>query len=106
MFDIGPAEIAVIVIVAILVFGPDKLPEFARQAGRMLRTVRQMADNAKSDLSREFGDDYTSLRDDLRGLDPRRMLEDDEDDDLPRRSTKKPKPLESGEPAPFDVDAT
>ncbi|MBW9206781.1 Sec-independent protein translocase protein TatB [Mumia sp. zg.B53] len=109
MFDVGVAEMAVIVIVAVLVFGPERLPEFARQLGRLVRTVRQMADNAKADLQREMGDDFTSLRDDIRGLDPREMMKGTLDDDDPTSnpsSRATSRPLEPGEPAPFDVDAT
>ena len=75
MFDIGPAEIVVIAIVAIVVFGPDKLPQFARQAGRFLRTARRMMDDAKSDLAAEMGDDLDGLKDlNLRELDPREIV--------------------------------
>ncbi|MFD1826021.1 MULTISPECIES: sec-independent translocase [Mumia] len=112
--DIGVAEILVIAIVAIVVFGPDRLPDFARQLGRFVRTVRQMADNAKSDLQREMGDDFTTLRDELKGLDPREMVKGAVDDDesatpsAPSGTTASPaqKRLEPGEPPPFDVDAT
>ena len=55
MFGMGVPEIAVIVVVALLVFGPEKLPEIAKQAGGFVRTLRQMADNAKNDLGREMG---------------------------------------------------
>ncbi|WP_370618215.1 sec-independent translocase [Mumia sp. Pv 4-285] len=117
MWDIGLPEMLVIAIVAIVVFGPERLPEFARTLGRWVRTVRQMADNAKADLQREMGDDFTSLRDELKGLDPREMIKGAVDDDEPDRPSdgdaksgpaKSPgqRPLEAGEPAPFDVDAT
>ena len=46
MFGIGPLELVVIAIVAVVVFGPDRLPEFARTAGRLLRQVRQMVTTA------------------------------------------------------------
>ncbi|MGH1562063.1 sec-independent translocase [Mumia sp. DW29H23] len=113
MFDVGVPEMLVIAIVAIVVFGPERLPEFARTLGRWVRTVRQMADNAKSDLQREMGDDFTSLRDEIRGLDPREMMKGTLDDDEPTSNpsshgTSRPtqRPLDPGEPAPFDVDAT
>jgi len=46
----GPMEIAVILIVALMIFGPGKLPEVAGQAGKMLRDFKKMT----ADLSDEF----------------------------------------------------
>lgn len=109
MFDIGLPEIAVILVVAVLVFGPERLPDFARQLGRLVRTVRQMADNAKADLQREMGTDFDEIRDELRGLDPRQAFRESIDSDPPVPQTPAPgrqRPLEPGEPAPYDVDAT
>lgn len=111
MFGMGWPEIMVIVIVAVLIFGPDKLPDLARQAGRFLRTARQMADNAKTDLVREMGDDFAGLKDlDLRNLDPREIVrrnivEAMETDDPPvvRDGLR---PLRDGEAAPYDGEAT
>ena len=42
MFDIGLPEFMVLAIVAMFVFGPDRLPDVARQAGRLLRQARNM----------------------------------------------------------------
>src|SRR5687768_1529805 len=46
----GPMEIAVILIVALMIFGPGKLPEVASQAGKMMRDFKRMT----ADLSDEF----------------------------------------------------
>lgn len=46
----GPMEIAVILVVALMIFGPGKLPEVAGQAGKMLRDFKKMT----ADLSDEF----------------------------------------------------
>lgn len=39
--NIGPAELLVIFVVALLVFGPNKLPEIGRQVGRAVRELRR-----------------------------------------------------------------
>lgn len=106
----GWPELLVVGIVAVFVFGPDRLPDLAKQAGRFLRTARQMMDNAKADLSNELGDDFAELRDlNLRDLDPREIVRrnvvdamQSEPDSLPAGK----KPLRSGEVPPFDADAT
>jgi sec-independent protein translocase protein TatB len=108
MFDIGLPEFLVLAVVALFVFGPDKLPDVARQAGRMLRSARQMLTQAKSQLSDELGPEFADL--DLSDLNPRslvkkHLLDDlDADDDKPARPGHRP--LDRGEAAPYDVDAT
>jgi len=106
VFDVGLPEILVLLLVAIFVFGPDRLPEVARQAGKFVRTARVMIDNARREISDELGTDAAGLRD----LDPREMVRKhvldvvDEDDDLPRRPGHRP--LAAGERPPYDYDAT
>ena len=113
MFGMGWAEIAVIVIVGLLVFGPDKLPGMAKQAAGLVRTVRQMADNAKNDLGRELGQDFSNV--DLSNLDPRevvrRNLLDTPSSSSPSSSAPSPtarsgRILRPGERPPFDTEAT
>jgi sec-independent protein translocase protein TatB len=110
MFGVGLPELAVIAFVAILVFGPDKLPDFARQAGRMARKVREFANEARDELREELGPEYADL--DFKDLDPRTIvrkhiieaMNDAEDDARPKR--KGLRPLKAGELPPYDVDAT
>jgi sec-independent protein translocase protein TatB len=88
MFGMGWPEIGLILVVALLLFGPEKLPELARQAGGFVRTVRQMADNAKN-------------------LDPREIVRRNFlDDDTTPAATKETRILRPGERPPFDSEAT
>ena len=78
MLDIGLGEMALIAVLALLVFGPDRLPKVAADAARMLRQVRQMAVAARRDLADAAGlaDDpeLSQAVRDIRDLDPRRAL--------------------------------
>lgn len=47
---VGPAEILVILIVGLLVFGPQRLPEVGRQVGAALRELRKMQDAVRGEL--------------------------------------------------------
>ena len=47
----GPAEIAVILVVALIVFGPKRLPEVGRQVGAAMRELRKMQDAVKAELA-------------------------------------------------------
>jgi sec-independent protein translocase protein TatB len=106
MFGVGLPELMVIALVAILVFGPDKLPDFARQAGRLVRQVKQFADNARDDIRAELGPEHADFE--LSDLDPRRALQRfvhdawDQPDERPALGS----PLAPGEKPPYDADAT
>jgi len=106
MFGMGWSEIVLIGIVGVLVFGPDKLPEFARQSARFIRTVRRMAQDAKDDLGRELGHDLSGLE--LRDLDPREVVRRTilEDSPPPIAAPKASEPPLVGDRPPVDPDAT
>ena len=111
MFDVGLAELAVIALVAIFVFGPDRLPDLAKQAGAMLRKARDFANSARDELRDELGPEFSDLE--LRDLDPRTIvrkhimeaMEEAEDEQAATR-TKGKRPLDDGEIPPYDSDAT
>ncbi len=50
MFNLGPLELMAIFIVALLVFGPEKLPEIGRQVGRAVREFRRIQSSFQADL--------------------------------------------------------
>jgi len=54
MFNLGAGEIAVIMIVALLLLGPDKLPELARGIGKFMREFRRQTDDVRGMVEREF----------------------------------------------------
>lgn len=108
MFDVGLGELALIAFVAVLVFGPDKLPELLRQAGAVLRQVRRFATTARDEIRDELGPEYADLE--LRDLDPRAivrkqiaeaMADEPDQDQRPGQL-----PLAAGERPPYDADAT
>jgi sec-independent protein translocase protein TatB len=67
--DIGAPELLVLALVALFVFGPERLPSMARQAGKALRDLRSMISGIRKDLSDELQLDEANLN--LRDLDPR-----------------------------------
>jgi sec-independent protein translocase protein TatB len=110
MFGIGLPELMVIIVIAVIVFGPDRLPEFARQAGRFVRQMRQFTQTARDDIRTELGPEFADFE--LTDLDPRRAVrkyiqdawDESPDDDQPAPAGHRP--LTDGELPPYDSDAT
>ncbi|MFH0242499.1 sec-independent translocase [Streptomyces sp. HK10] len=68
-FDIGPLELIALVILAILVFGPEKLPKVIQDTARFIRKVREFSDSARDDIRRELGPEFKDF--DFEDLNPR-----------------------------------
>jgi sec-independent protein translocase protein TatB len=124
VFGINGAEFVVLLVVAVIVIGPERLPRYAEQLGAFVRTARGFLKDAKSrvdeELGPEVGDvDWSKL--DPRQYDPRRIVREAllDDDDLlgtssrPRGASPVPPPPPPPTdtdgvrvPAPFDDEAT
>lgn len=72
MFDLSITKIMVLGVLALIIFGPDQLPKLAAQAGRALRDLRRIAENAKSDLQEGLGPEFRDF--DLNDLNPRAFV--------------------------------
>jgi sec-independent protein translocase protein TatA len=60
-FTLGPAEIAVIVLIVLLVFGPSKLPQLGKSVGQMLRGFKKEMKSMNEDEEGEAGTDAAAL---------------------------------------------
>jgi TatA/E family protein of Tat protein translocase len=54
MLDIGFQELAVIMVLALLIFGPDKLPELGKRLGRAMREFRRASDEFRSTVEQNL----------------------------------------------------
>lgn len=75
MFDIGLPELFVIALIALIVFGPERLPEMAAQFGKWVAAIRAQASTATAELKKSA--DVAGLSDiaaDLKGVTPRGLL--------------------------------
>ena len=84
MFGVGTFEIITIAVVALLIFGPEKLPKLAADAARLLREVRRMATGARQELKDSLGPELNDVT--LEDLNPatfvKRNLLDPIDDEV------------------------
>jgi sec-independent protein translocase protein TatB len=57
-FDLGPLKLVTLAVLAVVIFGPDKLPRLVSDAMGFLRTIGSFADRAKQDIRSELGPDF------------------------------------------------
>ncbi|NMN97713.1 Sec-independent protein translocase protein TatB [Antrihabitans stalactiti] len=130
MFNIGWSEMVVLLVVALVVLGPERLPGAVMWVTKTMRQVRDYASGATQQLKDELGPEFDDLRqplseiNKLRGMTPRSVITKhllDGDDSIftgnfDRPSLEKPKsaempptsgkPLNHNERPPIDPDAT
>ena len=121
MFDsIGWGEIVVLALAALFIFGPDRLPDLAKDAAAGLKKVREAVSGVRAQVDESLGDDLAQLRDlDLRQYHPKtfirnQLLADDEEltAEHVRTGSTAASTYRSGRsrdratPPPFDSDAT
>lgn len=72
MGGFGIPEMIALAIMGVIMFGPEKVPEFARKAARLLHFLRGVANNATSQLREELGPEYADLK--ITDLHPRTFV--------------------------------
>ncbi len=117
MFNLGIAEIAVIVVVGMLIFGPDKLPKAIKSLSDGVKQFRSAATDATRSLQDAAGWESEQTRQtlsDLADLHPKRLMGSILDDSDPTRAKAAPKPASgagstppsvTGSTADYDPDA-
>ena len=55
LLDINAPEFVLLLVLAVILFGPERLPDLARKAARLLRYLRTVAGSAQQQLSKELG---------------------------------------------------
>lgn len=78
--DIGPLELVTLVVLAVLVFGPEKLPKMIQDVTRTIRKIRDFSESAKQDIRQELGPEFKDFE--FEDLNPktfiRKQLDNDE----------------------------
>jgi sec-independent protein translocase protein TatB len=116
-------KLLIIGVIALFLIGPDRLPGYAAQLARLVRSLRSMANGAKERMREEMGPDFDEVdwkKLDPRQYDPRRIIREalvDEAVAPPPKPVSKSGYIESayeqrqrklgkGKPAPFDLEST
>ena len=82
MFNIGPQELLILLVVALVIVGPKRLPELGRTLGRGLNEFRKLQDEVKDMVKFDLNEDPV-FPSDRSYDDPGTQDEDDDDDDAP-----------------------
>lgn len=127
MFGINGPEFIILLVIGVLVIGPQRLPEYTQKLANIVKELRRMAAGAKEQLREETGVDLNEVdwrKYDPRQYDPRKIIRDALLDDdsataaavpavAAAASAGAPSPapvvverLQAGERAPFDSEAT
>jgi sec-independent protein translocase protein TatB len=110
MFDLSLPKLLVLAVIALVVFGPDKLPTIASQVGRALRDLRRIAEGAKNDLREGLGPEFADFE--IEDLNPKRFVHKHLSGDLnadqgaQQQPAANGTPLTPGERPPSDPNAT
>ena len=116
MVGVNGWEFVLLIVIGVVVLGPERLPEYAAKLGRLVRQARAMAEGARGQLREQMGPEFDEInwrQYDPRQYDPRRIV---------REALLDPNPFESGAPearvtgpspghdaampTPYDSDAT
>jgi sec-independent protein translocase protein TatB len=84
VFGINGSEFIVLLVVAAVVLGPERLPQYAQQLARLVRELRRMAQGASEQMRSELGPEFDDIdwrKLDPRQYDPRRIVRDALSDD-------------------------
>lgn len=106
MLGINGSEFLVLLVIALVVVGPERLPRYAAELGRAVRHLRGYVATAKERVAEEAGVDWEEL--DPRRYDPRRIVREALTEPVePPGGVRgsRPAPRRPG-PAPFDDEAT
>lgn len=89
MLNVSGGELVLLVVLALIILGPDKLPEYASKLAQFVRSARDMAEGARSQIREEMGPAFDDV--DWQALDPRQYD--------PRRIVREALASPSGSPA-------
>ena len=106
MFEIGFSEIILVTIVALVVFGPDKLPGLARDIGLWTGRIRRMISSVQHDVQRELSraDELKRLVEEQQNILDRHIILDDSAPTVPVIGKVAP-PIAAPQPAQVTAEA-
>jgi sec-independent protein translocase protein TatB len=118
VFGLSSEKIVILLVLALFILGPERLPQYAKSFANFIKKMRKLANSAQEQMKDELGEGFEDLdwkKLDPRQYDPRRiireaLLEDDKPavkhSDLNQVRVRTQKNLTEGEKPPFDSEST
>lgn len=117
MFGLSSEKVMILLVLALFILGPERLPGYAKSFAQFIKKMRVMANTAQAQMKDELGEGFEDLdwkKLDPRQYDPRRIIREALLDDTPvvkhadlnQVKTRTQQKLTVGESAPFDNEAT
>jgi len=117
VFGLSSEKIMILLVLALFILGPERLPGYAKAFAQFIKKMRAMANSAQTQMKDELGEGFEDLdwkKLDPRQYDPRRIIREALLDDTPvvkhadlnQVKTRSQQKLNLGEAAPFDNEAT
>ena len=115
MASVNGWEFIALIVLAVVILGPERLPEYAAKLGRLVRQARAMAEGAKGQLREQMGPEFDDIdwrQYDPRQYDPRRIVREalldptPADADGPSSTYTSRGGYDTSKPTPDDDDAT
>ena len=112
-------EFILLIVLGVVILGPERLPEYAAKLGRLVRQAKGMAEAAKGQLREQMGPEFDDIdwrQYDPRQYDPRRIVREALLDDSPldadspvaggAQGSAAARGFDPTRPTPYDLDAT
>jgi len=116
VFGLSSEKFLILLVLAVFILGPERLPQYARNLAQFIKKLRSMANDAQEQMKNELGEGFEDLdwkKLDPRQYDPRRiireaLLEDEtiKHSELNQVSVKTQPKLEANEIPPHDIEST
>lgn len=116
LVSLNPGEIGILLVLVLIVIGPQRMPHYAQQLGRLVRKGRDFAQDAKAQVEAEIGPEIKDVdwkQYDPREYDPRKIVRDalaeprhDNDEEVAAKNAAHLAAADPKQPAPFDPEAT
>jgi len=106
MFNLSGSEVVIILLLALVILGPEKLPDFLRRAGRTYAELKKLGNNFQSEMRSVLDEPMKEMRETADLLQKSTQLEDHEPSEPGASGGATPAPARPAAPRPSESSTT